>query len=320
MSPVAEQGTGNEVSEPILNSPFREPELFWYLREGETPQKREGRRPSFVFEPRDQRTAWTSDGRILGPSPLYTGAYELVMVNLIRERLKAWENAGYTGSTRTTAELLTYWQREGREKRLFYAQLEAAKTIIFLTEARQDFLQGIIVPRDEPSAERISEGYLGFLRYACKMATGSGKTTVMGMVAAWSILNKVASRGDKRFSDVVVAVCPNVTIRGRLAELQPERGDASVYRTRDLVPAHLMPQLARGKVLITNWHVFEPQSVQTDGAKVEKRGVLIRTREAIRIEPKTTTARNKRYLTIEEYERQVSRDAHGAMLTPSPGN
>ena len=33
----------------------------------------------------------------------------------------------------------------------------------------------------------------------------------------------------------------------------------------------------------------------------------MRTREAIRIGPKTTTARNKRYLTLEEYERQVSR-------------
>ena len=212
----------NEVSQPILNSPFSEPECFWYLREGETPQKREGRRPSFVFEPRDQRNSWTTDGRILGPSALYTGAYELVMVNLIRERLKAWENSGYAGATRTTTELLTYWQDEGREKRLFYAQLEAAKTIIFLTEARQDFLQGITVPRDEPSAERKSAGYSGFLRYACKMATGAGKTTVMGMLTAWSILNKVASRGDKRFSDVVVVVCPNVTIRDRLTELQTD--------------------------------------------------------------------------------------------------
>ena len=129
----------------------------------------------------------------------------------------------------------------------------------------------------------------------------------MGMLTAWSILNKVASRGDKRFSDVVVVVCPNVTIRDRLTELQTERGDASIYRTRDLVPTHLMPQLAQGRVLVTNWHVFEPQSVQTDGAKVEKRGVLVRTREAIRIGPKTTTARNKRDLTLEEFERQVSR-------------
>jgi type III restriction enzyme len=67
------------------------------------------------------------------------------------------------------------------------------------------------------------------------MATGSGKTTVMGMLAAWSILNK-ADRGDSRFSDVVLIVCPNVTIKNRLLELDPNLGEASLYRTRDLVP------------------------------------------------------------------------------------
>ena len=65
------------------------------------------------------------------------------------------------------------------------------------------FLQGIAVPRDEPSDERKkADGFAGFLRYACKMATGSGKTMVMGMLAAWSILNKVNDRSDRRFSDV----------------------------------------------------------------------------------------------------------------------
>ena len=109
--------------------------------------------------------------------------------------------------------MLQWWRREGREKRLFYAQLESAETIIFLTEARADFLQGISIPRDEPSDDRKAEGFKGFLRYACKMATGSSKTTVMGMTAAWSILNKVNDRSDEWFSDVVLVVCPNVTIR-----------------------------------------------------------------------------------------------------------
>jgi type III restriction enzyme len=41
------------------------------------------------------------------------------------------------------------------------------------------------------------------------------------MLAAWSILNKQADRGDARFSDTVLIVCPNVTIRRRLGELDP---------------------------------------------------------------------------------------------------
>jgi hypothetical protein len=63
------------------------------------------------------------------------------------------------------------------------------------------------------------------------MATGAGKTTVMGMLAASSILNKVNDRRDGRFSDVVLIVCPNVTIRDRLQELDPHRDDASLYIT-----------------------------------------------------------------------------------------
>lgn len=101
-------------------------------------------------------------------------------------------------------------------------------------------------------------------------------------------------------------MCPNVTIRNRLAELDPRPGDASLYRTRDLVPAHLMPDLAKGRVLVTNWHVFEPHSMQTGGvsARVLKAGVRKRIREFITIGPKTTMARGKRYLTLEEVERQ----------------
>jgi type III restriction enzyme len=252
--------------------------------------------------------SWSLDDGTLKPSSEYAPGFELTLVNLVRERVDAWREQGYPGVTRTTLELLQWWQRDGREKRLFFAQREAAETVIFLTEARADFRQGIAVPRDEPSDDRKAEGYVGFARYACKMATGSGKTTVMAMLAAWSILNKVNDRSDSRFSDVVLVVCPNVTIRGRLRELDPTEGEASVYRTRDIVPGHLMPRLAQGKVVVTNWHVFEPHAIQTGGesAKVVKAGQEIRTKELIHIGAQTTTARGKRYLTLEDFERQAA--------------
>lgn len=296
-----------EVSEPILNRPFEKPGEYWYIQEGEEPQRRGGRRPPVVFAPRDQKEEWV-ETPLLRRSKEYPAGYELALVSLIRERLEAWRAAGYPGVTRTTLELLQWWRRDGREKRLFYAQLEAAQTIIFLTEARADFLQGIAIPRDEPSDDRKEEGYTGFLRYACKMATGSGKTTVMAMLAAWSILNKVNSRSDGRFSDVVLAVCPNVTIRDRLREIDPALGEASIYRTRDLVPSHLMPLLTQGKVLVTNWHTFAPQGVQTGGvsAKVNRSGVPVRTVETVNIGSKTTTARGSRYLTLDDFQRQVA--------------
>ena len=237
-------------------------------------------------------------------------AISLKLVNRIRAKLAEWRPLalrGEGGVTRTSMELLRYWHREGRQHRLFFAQLEAAETIIFLAEARQDFLQGIDIPLDEPGDEAKAGGIRAFRRQACKMATGSGKTTVMGMLAAWSILNKVADRGDNRFSDLVLVVCPNVTIRNRLEELKPG-GAASLYRTRDLVPGHLMPQLAQGRVLVVNWHVFEPRAIAIAGqsAKVVRAGRQVRSRETIHIGAKTTTARGKRYLSLADLERQAA--------------
>jgi type III restriction enzyme len=138
------------------------------------------------------------------------------------------------------------------------------------------------------------------------MATGTGQTTVIGMLAVWSILNKVNYRSDARSSDVVLVVCPNVTIRNRLAELDPLTGEASIYRIRDVVPPHLMADLMKGRVLVMNWHVFEPQGGLTGGtaAKVTKAGIPVRIRETITIGAKTTTARGRRYLTVEDLNRQ----------------
>ena len=110
------------------------------------------------------------------------------------------------------------------------------------------------------------------------------------------------------FSDVVLVVCPNVTIRSRLAELDPAAGAASIYCTRDLVLPDMRTDLTRGRVLVTNWHVFEPRSTQSGGtsARVNKAGVPLRTREKITIGPKTTTARGSRYLTQDDFDRQVA--------------
>lgn len=295
-----------EVPNPILNSAFAAPEEHWYIRPDRAPERRPGRRPSVVYPPREGKVEWNL-GAVLAPSADYDPGYEIVLVNRIREQLEKWRAEGYQGVSRTTLELLQWWRRDGRHTRLFFAQLEAAETVIFLTEARADYRQGIVVPTDEVGSDQAEMGVRPFVRYACKMATGAGKTTVMGMLAAWSILNKVNSRGDARFSDVVLIVCPNVTIRSRLGELNPSAGEASLYRTRDLVPPHLMPQLTQGRVVITNWHVFAPQTTQVAGvnARVSKVGVEERTVETITIADKTTVARGTRYLTEDDYRRQV---------------
>ena len=126
-----------EVPTPILNSPFFEPKEHWHIVRGETPERRPYRRPAQYFTRDTSLTA--------GASGI---AVELVNVNFIRGRLKEWRDAGRPGITRTTRELLDWWDRPDRDetKRQFFAQRGAAETIIFLTEARPDFRQGIDVP------------------------------------------------------------------------------------------------------------------------------------------------------------------------------
>ncbi len=288
-----------EVPDPILNSPFAEPAEYWSISEHEPPRRSTGRRPARYFYRPPEPALPEGAGTVI----------ELKLVNRIRTRLAEWRPLalkGTGGVTRTTMELLRHWRRDSRRHRLFFAQIEAAETIIFLTEARTDLLQGIDIPLDEPSDESKARGMRAFRRRACKMATGTGKTTVMGMLAAWSILNKVADRSDGRFSDVVLVVCPNVTIRNRLEELKPQRGEASLYRTRDLVPSHRMPQLAQGHVVVTNWHVLDPRAVQVAGqsAKVLRAGRETRTRETVRISRKTKMRGGTRYLTRDDLHLQ----------------
>ena len=287
-----------EVSEPILNSPYDSPKEHWWIMEGQMPERRQGRRPAMYYYREPGRDSAGKGGYHI----------ELKRVNLIRERLDAWRKQEWPGVTRTTRELLIHWRREERKHRLFFAQIEAAETIIFLTEARADFRQGIEVPRDEPSDEEKAQGYAGFLRYACKMATGSGKTTVMGLLAAWTLLNKAQNRSDARFSDVVLIVCPNVTIRDRLRELDPSGGETSLYYTRDLVPEGLRGLLTQGRVLVTNWHNFQPQTPQSagDGGRVVKAGVAIQTTETVKIGDKNDTKRGTRWLTRETLFQQIA--------------
>lgn len=293
-----------QVENPILNSPFLEPRHYWHIEEGTPPRIVEGRRkPVYFYRPPSYEVSREGMEEEVGYE------IELLLVSRIRGRLKEWRAAGYPGASKITLELLAYWEREGREKRLFFAQIEAATTVIFLTEARTDFLQGINIPLDEPSEKQKAEGLRAFQRMACKMATGSGKTTVMGMLAAWSILNKQNTRGDRRYSDTVVVVCPNVTIRNRLAELDPARGEASLYRSRDLVPPHLMGPLSQGRLLVMNWHVFALQDANRVGntaARVVRTGREVNVLETIRIGEKTTTARGTRYLSLADYQRQVA--------------
>jgi type III restriction enzyme len=239
------------VDNPILNSPFEEPSRHWAYEEGQ-PVLKPGRRPAGYY-----LKARTRDPQL---AMLEEEFVPLEQLNTIRERVKAWRERGYPSVTPITRHLLNHWNHPERERRLFFCQREATETLIWLVEASAAEKQGIVIPKDN-----------GLTRYACKMATGSGKTVVMGMVIAWQVLNKLANPQDRRFSDAVLLVCPNLTIRERLQVLLPWK-PGNYYEKFDLVPRGMLERLQQGRFQITNWHLLQPRD---DGRSrsVVQRGV-----------------------------------------------
>lgn len=92
-------------------------------------------------------------------------------------------------------------------------------------------------------------------RLAMKMATGSGKTTVMAMIIGWQTINAVRKES-KDFSRAFLIVTPGITIKDRLRVLQPSETD-NYYETREMVPPEMLPEIRRAEIVITNYHSFQ---------------------------------------------------------------
>jgi Type III restriction enzyme, res subunit len=88
-----------------------------------------------------------------------------------------------------------------------------------------------------------------------KMATGSGKTTVMAMLIAWQTVN-AARKDSKDFSRAFLIIAPGITIRDRLRVLLPSEPD-NYYETREIVPPEMLPEIRRAEIVITNYHAFQ---------------------------------------------------------------
>ena len=101
------------------------------------------------------------------------------------------------------------------------------------------------------------------------MATGSGKTVVMAMVIAWHILNKVTYPQDARFARNVLVIAPGLTVKNRLAVLEPSHAE-NYYKAFHVVPSSLFDKLRQGKVVIRNWHAL---NWETDERIAGKRSV-----------------------------------------------
>ena len=147
---------------------------------------------------------------------------ELELVNLIRERLAKMAQPGLSrrdAHDAGTAPVVA--PRRAASSGCSSPSCEAAETIIFLTEARADFLQGIDVPRDEPSDDAEGRGLRRLPPLRLQDGDRRGQDDRDGDAGRLEHPQQGQRPLRRAVLRLVLVVCPNVTIRDRLARTGP---------------------------------------------------------------------------------------------------
>src|SRR3990167_1877828 len=241
---------------PILNSPYNEPNRHFKADDkGLTDEIVDGRRPSSSYIPVPR--AKTKQKQL--DLNLADGAFGVELqkendfINKIRAKIREWREMGYQGITKTSRDLLAYWRDEARENKLFFCQIEALETLIYINEVAEKSGENWIINEIKKAN---ADANPGLYRVAFKMATGSGKTVVMAMIIAYHALNKIRYPQDTRFTDTFAIITPGITIRDRLNVLLPN-DPKNYYLQRDVVSYQDFDLLQQATIFITNFHQLE---------------------------------------------------------------
>jgi len=250
---------------PILNSPYGIPLQHWELDPFGQPTNQiiETRRPAeFVSPIPKPRKRKIAQGELFTEQDISTDKQKYAMslfINSIREKVGEWRNLSNPETwkvTPETARLLQHWRSHPfASVKPFFCQIEAAETAIWLLEVApklgkqgQNFIDTINQANLDANPE--------IWRVALKLATGAGKTTVMAMLIAWQTVNAVRHPSSKKFTRGFLIITPGITIRDRLQILQPNHPD-NYYKNRELVPNDMLGEIAKAKIVITNYHAFK---------------------------------------------------------------
>ncbi|MDY3555757.1 DEAD/DEAH box helicase family protein [Gemmata sp. JC717] len=261
------------IENPILNSPYREPTRHFRDENGQIVNAiSQGRRGSTYFLPIAAPKKKAAPG--LFDSDIQETKAESGHVNRIRQLVKKWRDNDWPDVTPVTRALLEHWTATDRFRRLFFCQIEALETLIYITEVAKEKKYGEVWI-EEYLREKAAEAGTALFRMASKMATGSGKTVVMSMLVAWQVLNKRRYPHDPRFTDSFLVVAPGITIRDRLRVLLPS-DPGNYYEQLDIVPAELRGDLGTAKIVVTNFHAFQLRE-KGDAGGLTKRVLTAKT-------------------------------------------
>lgn len=163
-------------------------------------------------------------------------------VPAIRDAVGEWRKKGYRDITPTTDVLLNYWFHTdhrlpgGQSFRYHDSQRAAVETLVYLYEVAKVRRHKDLVSSFAPALPDLHLlQYDDFARYCVKMATGSGKTKVMALAAAWQYFNAVAE-GSPDFAKTFLVLAPNVIVLERLAI---DFRDGVIFKRDPVIPPEL---------------------------------------------------------------------------------
>jgi type III restriction enzyme len=253
---------------PILNNPYEYPARHWELDDNGQPTQRiigNRRKAEFITpipKPKKRRSRAEQEDLVFDEGKGISTADQQYdptpIINELRTHIDQWRSLSNPHNWQVTPEtmrLLQHWRHhEFSSFRPFFCQVEAAETLIWLTEVAPKTRAGKTVLEHLDGANNEANPEL--MRLALKLATGAGKTTVMAMIIAWQTINAVRRPNSRKFTRGFLVVCPGLTIRDRLQVLKPN-DPYSYYKSRELVPNDMQPDLERAKIVITNYHAFK---------------------------------------------------------------
>ena len=119
------------VEQPILCSPYEEPDWHWVYdtQTGEAVKNRGRRAAGYWF-----KTERTGSEQQQMQFIQEEERDDLPIVNALRADVKRWRDTNYPNVTPVTRELLRHWASDNLKHRLFFCQREAVETIIYLVE------------------------------------------------------------------------------------------------------------------------------------------------------------------------------------------
>lgn len=213
-----------------------------------------------------------------GQMDAFQNAYEKVLPPLvykIRLAVAKWRDRNYQGASETSRSLLNFWfNREHLLEQttfgFYFSQRESIESIIYLYEVAKAKDKYDLIRFD--SSQRVSAGMFDetWTRYVIKMATGAGKTKVMGLTLVWSYFNKLYEANNSLSKNFLI-IAPNIIVLNRLRKdfdgfrmffeepFIPDNGYADKDWKNDFqltlhIQDDLKPITESGNIFLTNIH------------------------------------------------------------------